>query len=292
MSEDIRLAKGEEVDAIKSELAKKVNTATLESEGYLKQKIVGKLPSVSAEFDFEDNVPVFLGINRCTGSIAKDDDGNLYQKIITASNAANTYAFATFDISEYTDGAKLVVLEFDTKMDKDRWYVGISDLTNRPNTSHRGEYDTTGVIMSQGTKDGSYYYINKDITWKSDFFNKWVHSKITVNFETKQVSYEISNNVVADTLSGTIDFCDTTVEKVSGIEVYSYVNNIEMSIDNIKITAKYADETDERTIYIIPENSAFSEYIYIDGKPVCLGKSDIVDTVNNLLKRVEALENK
>lgn len=89
--------------------------------------------------------------------------------------------------------------------------------------------------------------------------------------------YEISNNVVADTLSGTIDFCDTTVEKVSGIEVYSYVNNIEMGIDNIKITAKYTDETDERTIYIVPEGTAFAEYIYIDGKPVCLGKSDIGD---------------
>ena len=53
-----------------------------------------------------------------------------------------------------------------------------------------------------------------------------------------------------------------------------------------------ADETNERTIYIIPEGTAFAEYIYIDGKPICLGKSDIVDTVNNLLKRVEALENK
>ncbi len=292
MAEDIRLAKGEEVDEIKADLAKKVDTATLETDGYLKKKLVGVLPSVSAEFDFEDNIPVFTALNRCAAAIAEDDDGNLYQKIATASNAANTYAFATFDISEYTDGAKLVVLEFDTKMDKDRWYVGISDLTNRPNTSHRGEYNTTGVIMSQGTKDGSYYYINKDITWKSDFFNKWVHSKITVNFETKKVSYEISNNVVADTLNGTMDFCDTTVEKVSGIEVYSYVNNIEMGIDNIKITAKYTNETDERTIYIIPENSAFAEYIYIDGKPVCLGKSDIVSTVNNLLKRVETLENK
>ena len=78
MSEDIRLAKGEDVDAIKSELAKKVNTATLESEGYLKRKIVGKLPSVSAEFDFTDNIPVFLAVNRCTGGIGKEDGGNLY----------------------------------------------------------------------------------------------------------------------------------------------------------------------------------------------------------------------
>ena len=292
MAEDIRLAKGEDVDAIKAELARKVYTATLVNDGYLKKKITGKLPSLSAEFDFEDNIPVFLAVNRCTGGIAKDADGNMYQKITTASNAANTYAFAAFDISEYTDGAKLVVLEFDTKMDKDRWYVGISDLTNRPGESYRTTYDTAGVVMSQGTKDGTYYYINTDLTWKTDFFNKWVHSKITVNLETKKVSYEISNGTVADRLSGTIAFCDTTVEKVTGIEIFSYVNNIEMGIDNIKITAKYADETDERTIYIIPDGSAFAEYIYIDGKPVCLGKSDIVSTVNSLLKRVDALENK
>lgn len=292
MAEDIRLAKGEDVDAIKSELAKKVNTSTLESDGYLKKKITGKLPSLSAEFDFEDNIPVFLGINRCTGGISKDTEGNLYQKITTASNAANACAFAAFDISEYTDGAKLVVLEFDTKMDKYRWYVGISDLTNRPGESYRVDYDTAGVVMSQGTKDGTYYYINSDLTWKTDFFNKWVHSKITVNLETKKVSYEISNGTVADKLSGTMAFCDTTVEKVTGIEIFSYVNNIEMGIDNIKITAKYADETDERTIYIIHEGTAFAEYIYIDGKPVCLGRSDIIDTVNNLLERVETLENK
>ncbi|MGN0181209.1 MAG: hypothetical protein ACI4DP_02180 [Candidatus Ornithomonoglobus sp.] len=235
---------------------------------------------------------MFLAVNRCSAAIAEDDNENHYEKITTASNAANTYAFAAFDISEYTDGAKLVVLEFDTYMSGDRWYVGISDLTNRPGESYRTTYDTAGVVMSQGTKDGTYYYINNDITWKSNFFNKWVHSKITANLETKKVSYEISNGIVADKLSGTIAFQDTTVEKVTGIEIFSYVNNVEMGIDNIKITANYADKTDERTIYIIPEGTAFAEYIYIDGKPVCLGRSDIVSTLTSLIKRVEALENK
>ena len=93
MAEDIRLAKGEEVDEIKAALAKKVDTATLETDGYLKKKLVGVLPSVSAEFDFEDNIPVFTALNRCAAAIAEDDDGNLYQKITTAENAANTYAF-------------------------------------------------------------------------------------------------------------------------------------------------------------------------------------------------------
>ena len=33
------------------------------------------------------------------------------------------------------------------------------------------------------------------------------------------------------------------------------------------------------------------EYIYVDGKPVCTGRSDLVKTVNDLLERVIALEN-
>ncbi len=291
MSQDIRLAKGEEVDEIKADLAKKVYTATLEEDGYLKKKVTGMLPSLSAEFDYEDGIPVFTASNRCTAAIAVDDDGNHYEKITTAGNAANAYAFATFDISKYTDGAKSVVIEYDTKMGKDRWYVGVSDLANRPGESYRATYDTAGVVISHGTKDGSYYYINKDLTWKSDFFDKWVHSKISVNFETKKVSYEITNGTVADTLSGTIDFQDAAVEKVTGIEIFSYVNNVEMGIDNIKITATYADGMDERTIYIIPEGTAFAEYIYIDGKPVCIGRSDTVSMVADLVSRVEALEN-
>lgn len=68
------------------------------------------------------------------------------------------------------------------------------------------------------------------------------------------------------------------------------MNNVEMGIDNIKITAKYDDEPDGRTIYIIPDGTVFAEYLYIDGKPVCIGRSDMIDTVNNLIKRVEILE--
>lgn len=292
MAKDIRLAKGEEVDEIKAELAKKANIATLENDGYLKRKITGVLPSLSAEFNFEDNIAVFNAKNRCSSVVTEDENGNKYEKITTGSNAANTYAFAAFDISKYTDGAKKVVLEYDTYISGDRWYIGISDLTNRPNESNRTTYDSTGVVISHGTKDGSYYYVNSDIIWKNTFFNKWVHSKITANLETKKVSYEISNGTVGDTLSDTIDFKDTDVKKITGIEIYSYVNNAEMGIDNIKITAKYDDEPDGRTIYIIPDCSAFAEYIYIDGKPVCLGRSDMIDTVNNLLERVEILENK
>ena len=51
------------------------------------------------------------------------------------------------------------------------------------------------------------------------------------------------------------------------------------------------DSNDERTIYVVPENGAVAEYIYIDGKPVCVGRSDVFELVNDLLARVEELEN-
>ena len=61
---------------------------------------------------------------------------------------------------------------------------------------------------------------------------------------------------------------------------------------NICVSAKFGDgQDDERTVYIVSENSVFSEYIYINGKPVLVGRSDILETVKDVLARLEALEN-
>ena len=35
----------------------------------------------------------------------------------------------------------------------------------------------------------------------------------------------------------------------------------------------------ERTVYVISEDGALAEYIYIDGKPFCIGRSDIFNTI-------------
>nr|DAW21798.1 MAG TPA: hypothetical protein [Caudoviricetes sp.] len=311
MPEDIRLAKGEDLDA----LTEKVNThiengeihvtaedkenwngkadlSMLDTEGYLKKKMVGALPSMTAELGFSDGVSKFNLSNRCSAAVDEDEDGNMYQKITTGSNAANMYAFAYLDFTKYTAGAREFVIEFDTKINGDRWYIGLSDLTRRPGESSRSSYDRSGVVFSQGTKDGKYYYINNDLTWKDSFFGGWVHSRIEVNCELKTVTYHISNGNTSATLSGKIDFYDTAAEQVTGLEIYSYVNNAEMGIDNICIVSKFGVESnDERTVYVVPENGAVAEYIYIDGKPVCIGRSDIFEMVNDLLARVEKLEN-
>ena len=310
MPEDVRLAKGEDMDALKETVDAhigddyihvtaadkeywngKADLSLLDTEGYLKKKLVGALPSLSAEFDFADGVSKFNESNRCTATV-EEAGGKIYQKITTASNAANAYAFAFLDFSKYTKGAKEIIIEFDTKINGDRWYIGLSDLSQRPGESYRTAYDHTGVVFSQGTKDGSYYYINDNLTWKDSFFNGWVHSSITINFDEKTVAYQISNGNTSATLSGKISFYDEAAEQVTGLEIYSYVNNVEMCIDNISIASNFGGERDERTVYVISEDGAFAEYIYIDGKPECIGRSDIAEKVNDLLERVIALENK
>ena len=74
MPEDIRLAKGEDLDALedivnnhigsdethvtagdKQNWNGKADVVMLETEGYLKKKVVGALPSMSVEFGFSDN---------------------------------------------------------------------------------------------------------------------------------------------------------------------------------------------------------------------------------------------
>nr|DAH06901.1 MAG TPA: hypothetical protein [Caudoviricetes sp.] len=311
MAEDIRLAKGEDVDSLKEAVDTHLNNneihvtaddkknwngkadlEILHTEGYLKKKIVGALPSLTAEFHFDDGISKFNPSYRCSATVEEDDAGKKYQKIITGSNAANTYAFAYLDFSKYTKGAKQIMIEFDTKINGDRWYIGLSDLSQRPGQSNRTTYDNSGVVFSQGTKDGSYYYINSDLTWKDSFFNGWVHSSILIDFATKTVTYKISNANTAAALSGKIDFCDDRTKQVTGLEIYSYVSNVYMCIDNISFVAKFDEISDEQTMYVIAEEGAFAEYIYIDGKPVCISRSDIVETVNELLEKVAALERK
>lgn len=317
MAEDIRLAKGEDLDSLSEKVDALTETADahinnaeihitqadmdrwdakadlslLENEGYMKKRMVSVLPSLSAEFNFTDDVSKFSAANRCTAAIENNENDGGYQKITTDSDAANVYAFAFLDFSEFTKDAKEIVIEFDTKINGDRWYIGLSDLSQRPGSSNQDVYDRSGVVFSQGTKDGAYYYVNDNLIWKDSFFNAWVHSSITIDFEEKSVEYLISNGNTSATLSGMVAFFDERAEQVTGIEVYSYMNDVELCIDNISITANFGGKSDERTVYVVPEDGAFAEYIYVDGKPVCTGRSDIVKTVNDLLERVIALEN-
>ena len=242
---------------------------------------------------FADGVSKFVAANRIAASIENDAEKGNCQKIVTAGNAANAYAFAYLDFSDMSAGATKLTVEFDSKIDNSRWFIGLSDLSQRPGSSSRATYDGTGVVFHHGTKDGTYFYINITNTRKTTYFNTWVHTVVTIDFEEKSVTYKLTTSSLTDTLTGTIDFNDASVEQVTGLELYSYVNEQTAFIGDIKISAKFGDETDERTIYIIRENDgSYAHYIYIDNKPVLVGRSNIVKMYEDLLSRVEALENR
>lgn len=293
---DIRLAKGEDLDKLREEFEEHaasdhVTSARLEQDGYLKKCVVSALPTMPKFYDFEDGVSVFINSNRVGCTVETDDSGNSYQNIRTANNAANTYAYATLDISAYTANVRKITVEFDSYMGKDRWFIGLCDSSQRPGSSYRATYSHDGVIFSQGTKDGSYYFVNGTNTWKTEYFLRWIHTKLFIDLDAKTVDYEISSDNPSDTLSASVSFADTSVEQLTGIEIYSYVNNAEMRLDNISIVPKNTVEIDERTIYIVPDNGVLSEYMYIDGAPVLMNRSDLFSTLTNLIERVEALEN-
>lgn len=236
---------------------------------YLKKKIVSKLPTSYNEITFTDGQSKFVTVSRCTASVDENDN---YQKIVSGPNAAHVYAFAYLDISKYINNSRKMTIEFDTKMGADRWYIGLSNLEGRPFNSSRDTYDTAGVVFSQGTKDGVRYYVNGTNTWKTTFFNKWVHSKISINFDTKIITYVISNGNNSDDIAGEVGFIDSSVEFITGIEVYSYVNSVEMGINNIEITS-HDNIIDEQTIYFVKDGDDYSEYIYIDDSPHKIGSS-------------------
>ncbi len=96
----------------------------------------------------------------------KESDGKSIN-VKTSSNAANIKVcfLLILTFQKYTANAKELIIEFDTKINTDRWYIGLSDLAQRPGESSRGSYDEVQELFShKGTKDGKYYYINSDLT--------------------------------------------------------------------------------------------------------------------------------
>lgn len=227
----------------------------------LEKVVVGSLPSVPRLIDFENGKSQFVAKNRCTTVAFEEENGNICQKITSASNASKVYSYAYLDLSSYTANAEKVTISFDSKIAGDRWYIGLSDLDLRPGDSNRATYDTTGVIFHQGTKNGKYYFINGNNTWENTLFNTWVHSDIVVDFKKQTVTYKITGNDII--LENVVPFVDSTVVELTALEIYSYVDNATMYIDNIEITSKTI--TEENTIYLIPTDDGYNLYMYIDG---------------------------
>lgn len=305
MAEDIRLAKGEEVDAIKAELALKANTADLKADGYLKKKIVGALPSRQIVYDFENNKPIFnvpkIGSTvKGLSEIITSTDGSKYHRICSTGAAgasttigSSSIVYSELDLSALTANADNVIMEFDFMYEHNgRMRVSIGDLDVLRTLSGATKYETAGIAADIFSTAGNVFQINGTGSVHESFFGAWLHCHFEFDLSAKTVKYSMAaKDNTADSLSGAVTFrgeCD----KITGIALYTWLASDTVCFDNIEITTTLNEGIDERTLYIIAENSAFAEYIYINGKPVCLGQSDIISIVNNLLERVEMLENK
>lgn len=302
---DIRLARGEDVDAIKEELNKKVNISVLGDDGYLKKKIVGALPSRSAVFNFDDGKPLFkvpvMGSNtKGISEILTDDDGNMYQSVcstgalgVSMTIGSNDIVYSEFDTSNLTTGASHITLEFDFKMNENkRMRVAIGDLDILRSVTGSTKYETVGIAADMFSSGSYTFLINGQGGTHASFFNAWLHCKFVIDFNAGTVQYSVFNKSnEADALSATVNFSNKCSE-VTGIALYTWLADDTVCFDNIEIAAEIDEDADERTMYIIPEGDVFAGYLYIDGKPVCIGRSDVIEMINDLLERVTALENR
>lgn len=305
MAEDIRLAKGEEVDEIKAELALKANAADLEEGGYLKKKMVGALPTRQLIYDFENDKPIFtvpkIGSTvKGLSEIVTDTSGNKYHRICSTGApgasltiGSNSIVYSELDLTSVTANADNVIMEFDFMYaGNGRTRVSIGDLDILRTLTGTSKYETAGIAADIFSTSGNVFQINGSGSAHESFFGSWLHCHFEFDLSAKTVVYSVfSKDNTADSLSGTVDFRDSC-DKITGISLYTWLAEDTVCFDNMEITSSLDEGIDEHTVYIIAENNAFTEYIYIDGKPICIGRSDVVKTLNDLIERIEALENK
>lgn len=245
-----------------------------------------QIPSLLRLYDF--NVESwFVAKNRCKVEL-KSNQNLTYQSITTAANAGNEYAYAAFDLSAHTKDMRRYIIEFDSKIGRDRWIIELGDLSKRPGTSSKNNYDSTGVVYTQGTKSGVYYNVNNKNINQASLFDEWVHTRLEINANTRTVKYTITSRDGDYVLTETVDFLDKTVsDNITGLAVYSWTNNTEACITNVSFTTTETEGTyDPYCIYIVKENGHYCEYIYTNnGIPIKLGDQTHAITEERISRR-------
>lgn len=255
----------------------------------LRPLLVARLPSMSKSYDFEDGLSRFYAQHKCSAFIKKDEKSdNLYQAITATSGSigASENALARLDFSNITSGATDVTVEFDVCfVENGRWRISLCDLSERQELE-TVRYDTTGVATELASA-GVYQFQIHDANIKNRvFFGDWLNCRFVIDFENNHVDYTIRNKagLVAHTGGGTLR--DADCSRVTGIELYTWLQNDEIWFDNIVVTARAA--ADERTVYLVADGDSYAQYIYVQGKPVRLGETydmeDIEAKTSALLK--------
>lgn len=301
MAEDIRLATAAELTALAAEVDKKANSADLSSEGYLKRRIVGTLPSVPVIYDFEDGIPRFTapmlgGGVKGVSNILEDESGNKYQSVCStgaegasATIGASSVVYSELDLSAVTGGFSDIVIEFDFKMQRNgRMRAAIGDLETLRKITGDTKYETDGIAADIFSNADNAFQICGSGGAHESFFGAWLHCRFEIDVGARSVKYSVTNSAdAADVQSGTADFRGTC-GGVTGMALYTWLADDTVCFDNIKVTV--LDGADDRTVYIVKNDNVCSEYIYIDGSPVRIGGSDTIEIINELIERISALE--
>lgn len=161
-------------------------------------------------------------------------------KFTAGSKANDKYARAYSDLSQYLTGQDKYEIEYDSYLPStSRARVALCDLAQRPGSSNKNGYDTTGVVFSQGVVDSSSYAVNEDksIYGMPNARDQYVHTKLTVNAKAKTVDFVItdSDGAVMKSVSG-LSYLDSGLEAPTGLEMLNTINDDVTYMKNITVT--------------------------------------------------------
>lgn len=210
-------------------------------------------------YSFEDNVVTSNGTSDMTATnrITNNNDGTF----TTAANAGNEYALALADLSsiDKIDRATSITLEFDVNIASgSRWLIGIGDKDTRgtnANSSSKSTYNTDGLIMRFGTKDGTYYRVN-DGTNNSDAFGVLTHVTFTLDRVNKTYSYTIKDQATGNTTYFSASDVETDIDNATVVEAYSWLGSTTITISNVSYYFEYVLEPYDYTVKAVDSSNS------------------------------------
>ena len=257
--------------------------------------VVDKLPSKQSTFILDNLVGDTSSTNTIYNNslpVYKPEEG---AKVITANSrfGTNTYAGATSDFRKNIsdiENSKLLVVSMSFKMSEgSRWHINLIDREKRgtnANGSYANNLSTANMAVSLGNIKGDYLGINGNtlVPDKELWANKWLHIVFECNSDTKKVKYKLTDKESGETIiEGEVDYSDTTVSSVTGIEFYTWVASAKLLISGINLTANYADVS-KSVVYVVNKNSEYTPYLYVNNVPILLTDSESIESLLNSSK--------
>lgn len=257
--------------------------------------VVDKLPSKQSTFILDSVVGDSASTNTVYNNSLPAYMPEESAKVITANGrfGTNTYAGATSDFRKNIsdiENSKLLVVSMSFKMSEgSRWHINLIDREKRgtnANGSYANNLSTANMAVSLGNIKGDYLGINGYtlVPDKGLWANKWLHIVFECNSDTKKVKYRLTDRESGETIiEGEVDYSDTTVSSVTGIEFYTWVASAKLLISGINLTANYADVS-KSVVYVVNKNSEYTPYLYVNNVPILLTDSESIESLLNSSK--------